>query len=801
MFLTLSAFANDGNLNFYGQNGVHKTQSAQTLGHGRFGVGFFAEGAGLYDLVQNGRICAPQNAQYGGDPLANSCAALPISSYVGINAYPFISLGLSDFFDFGISLPIYGEFLKIDNGANLVDTDNLSASGQGNLQILTKFRAPFEDFPIDLALLLGGVLSTGRTDNYGLWVRDPSYLALVGSDDSIGKYPIAGGASTYTNNGSMMKFGVAVTLDLNKTSKELPLLFHFNYGYRMTLGEWSSRYPKVQNISVATEWTPSEFISLFGEYYMDMPNAFPKLTENGESVEDYAGLSTLSLGTALHFNEKVDLQLGFQMLLGDEDKYIDNLTVPLGGKTDNGYQKYAQFNAALVPKYAVFGGLTFKIFVLTQDLDGDGVSDDKDECPEESGPKWNKGCPAPDPDKDGDEVCDAWVSEKGLDDYYASVCEGIDQCPNQEGDLENDGCPAAEPDADDDGVCDAWVAEKGQLKKYASVCKGIDKCPNKKGELEDDGCPTDNPDNDGDGICDPWVSQKGQFAKFAKICKGYDECPGEAGVKENKGCPWDDPDPDGDGVCDSWVAEKKLSIQFKDQCAGIDACPAESGPKYNNGCPLPDPDPDQDGVCDAWVTEKKLQSEFKDICTGIDKCPAEAGEGKDGCPKAVEPEPDVDGDGICDEWVAASGQLKKFAKVCTGIDKCPNVPGTAKFDGCEPPPIEEKVELKGVTFGSGNATLTPNAKKVLDGVAEQLNAAPNVKIEIQGHTDNQGKAQANQELSERRAKAVVGYLATKGVKLSRMRAIGYGPDVPVADNKTKDGRELNRRIEMIKVDD
>ncbi len=118
----------------------------------------------------------------------------------------------------------------------------------------------------------------------------------------------------------------------------------------------------------------------------------------------------------------------------------------------------------------------------------------------------------------------------------------------------------------------------------------------------------------------------------------------------------------------------------------------------------------------------------------------------------------------------------------------------------EPPPIEEKVNLKGVNFLPGKAVLSLDAKRVLDGVAEQLLAYPNVKIEIQGHSDNVGKAATNQKLSENRAKAVVSYLATKGVKMNRMKAVGYGPSQPIADNATEEGRELNRRIEMIRID-
>jgi outer membrane protein OmpA-like peptidoglycan-associated protein len=125
---------------------------------------------------------------------------------------------------------------------------------------------------------------------------------------------------------------------------------------------------------------------------------------------------------------------------------------------------------------------------------------------------------------------------------------------------------------------------------------------------------------------------------------------------------------------------------------------------------------------------------------------------------------------------------------------------TVEVEVDDPPPIEKKVNLKGVNFLSGKSELTLDAKRVLDDVVEQLLASPEVKIEIHGHTDNQGSEKSNQDLSERRAKAVVGYLASKGVRANRMRALGFGQDSPIADNATASGREQNRRIEMIRVD-
>ena len=114
--------------------------------------------------------------------------------------------------------------------------------------------------------------------------------------------------------------------------------------------------------------------------------------------------------------------------------------------------------------------------------------------------------------------------------------------------------------------------------------------------------------------------------------------------------------------------------------------------------------------------------------------------------------------------------------------------------------ILEGVDFQQMRVKYGKAELTLDAKRVLDGVADQLLATPNVKIEIYAHTDDQGYLEKNQELSERRAKVVVDYLATKGVKMNRMKAIGLGPMQPRASNSTAAGRAKNNRIEMRMVD-
>ena len=79
-----------------------------------------------------------------------------------------------------------------------------------------------------------------------------------------------------------------------------------------------------------------------------------------------------------------------------------------------------------------------------------------------------------------------------------------------------------------------------------------------------------------------------------------------------------------------------------------------------------------------------------------------------------------------------------------------------------------------------------------------LQSAPELRLEIGGHTDNVGTPDANQKLSEARAKSVVAALVAQGVSADRVSAKGYGQSSPVADNRTEEGRAKNRRVELVK---
>ena len=345
----------------------------------------------------------------------------------------------------------------------------------------------------------------------------------------------------------------------------------------------------------------------------------------------------------------------------------------------------------------------------------------------------------------GFSIC--WGSNR-RDKDKDGVWDKIDMCPETPRGVAVDsvGCPL---DEDHDGVPDY-----------------LDRCPGTPaaaiGFVDTAGCMLDT---DGDGVED-----------YKDMCPST---PAAArGKVDSVGCPLDT---DGDGVPD-----------YLDECPDT---PKEAYGKIDaKGCPL---DTDGDGVPD-----------YLDECPGT---PVEAHATVDekGCPK------DTDGDGIPDYLdecphtpEAARGHVDN--KGCEldsdgdGVpdyqDECPVVAGTKANKGC--PELKREVRqllqkaMQGIEFETGKSTIKKKSFPLLDKIANIFIENANYVIEVQGHTDNTGKAEVNRKLSQQRADAVKNYLAKKGVEASRMTAVGYGPDVPIADNKTSAGRQKNRRVEF-----
>ncbi len=115
---------------------------------------------------------------------------------------------------------------------------------------------------------------------------------------------------------------------------------------------------------------------------------------------------------------------------------------------------------------------------------------------------------------------------------------------------------------------------------------------------------------------------------------------------------------------------------------------------------------------------------------------------------------------------------------------------------------KDKLELKEKLFFHLNrAEIKPTSMSILDEVVTALNDNPTIKLRVEGHTDSSGNAANNKKLSERRARSVVAYLASKGIAKQRLSAKGFGPDAPLETNDSADGRERNRRVEFVITND
>jgi OOP family OmpA-OmpF porin len=115
----------------------------------------------------------------------------------------------------------------------------------------------------------------------------------------------------------------------------------------------------------------------------------------------------------------------------------------------------------------------------------------------------------------------------------------------------------------------------------------------------------------------------------------------------------------------------------------------------------------------------------------------------------------------------------------------------------EPAPMAEKIVLRGVNFDFDKSNIRPDAAVILDEAVRILGTGGGSAVSVEGHTDWIGTDAYNQGLSERRANAVRDYLVDQGVDASRLSTTGYGESRPIASNQDREGRALNRRVELL----
>jgi OmpA-OmpF porin, OOP family len=103
-----------------------------------------------------------------------------------------------------------------------------------------------------------------------------------------------------------------------------------------------------------------------------------------------------------------------------------------------------------------------------------------------------------------------------------------------------------------------------------------------------------------------------------------------------------------------------------------------------------------------------------------------------------------------------------------------------------------------INFDTGKSEIKPESMGTIEQIATVLKAHPDLKVSIEGHTDNVGTPQSNKTLSQQRAKSVMSAVAQKGVSVNRMTAVGWGQEKPIADNRSEEGKAKNRRVEVVK---
>jgi outer membrane protein OmpA-like peptidoglycan-associated protein len=471
-----------------GEKGAVRTLSAQTLGAAQLNIGtgisIFQSYSYVDDIVDpQGKALAVQNI--------NRDPARLFSSNL------FLGAGLAQFWDVGMALPVYYDWMGFND---------IRDGGIGDLEISSKFLYP--DFSKRLfyqSYFISATVPVGMK-NSGIFPRHPYFIE--GNDTNPAN-------TFYSSEYTTVKVCMLWTFDIGNVVPSVPLQVHLNIGGVITSSLQHQRNTAVG--SLALEYTPTDLLTAFLDFHGESrwsnfsttidPSNDPLLLSPGVRLTTSSGLYLTFIGDISLSSRAKSARLNWHPPTGPAEGY--------------------RYSTGVIPNYGIQFIVGWKGFVVTPDDDKDGIPNSVDKCPsvkeDFDGFQDEDGCPDYDNDSDGipdsldkcpnkAEDKDGFLDQDGcpdLDNDNDGIPDTRDQCPNLPEDFDGfqdqDGCP--DYDNDKDGIPDS-----------------LDKCPNDPEDIDgfqdNDGCP--DVDNDQDGVPD-----------------SLDKCPNIAGTPLNHGCPGD----------------------------------------------------------------------------------------------------------------------------------------------------------------------------------------------------------------------------------------------------------------------
>lgn len=475
LLLLASALGCLAGFNTAGQTGIMRSYSAKTGGKLSMDVGVGINVGQSHHYV-GGPVIDGELASdvFGANGEPISQAYRDLGRQLSTNIH--MGLGILSFWDVAVSFPVYYDMLGFDD---------IQDGGFGDLEISTKLLYPVPSERLFYqSYLLSSTIPVGMKKQ-GLFPRQTYYLNHKGTNPAKNFY-----SSPYP----AFKAAMLWTFDIENVYPTVPLLFHINLGGVLTT--FSQDMRNIALTSIAAEYTPVDFITLFTEFQWETRISN---FSGGDVFQDpfyFTPGIKLKTPNGSYLTMAMDFSLSSRK---DADRLNWN---PSEGKAA-GYQ----YSSDVIPRYAFQFQFGWRGFLTAQDNDKDGIRNDLDQCPDEpediDGFEDSDGCPDSDNDNDGvpdsldrcldePEDLDGFEDEDGcpdLDNDGDGLPDNKDKCPDEPEDFDGfedqDGCP--DPDNDDDGVPDAE-----------------DRCPNQPEDVDgfedDDGCP--DLDNDKDGILD-----------------------------------------------------------------------------------------------------------------------------------------------------------------------------------------------------------------------------------------------------------------------------------------------------------